>query len=110
MLKKDSFALLVGKNVQRYRKAAGMTQAQLAERVGVSPAHLSRVERGDKQISISVLKMLSEIFAVSYDALLRDLPSNSAARNIDTLLEGHTEEYIRGIEGVIRACRKLPPE
>lgn len=30
----------------RYRKAAGLTQAELARRVGISVGHLSRIENG----------------------------------------------------------------
>ena len=45
-MKKELNRALVGKNVSRYRKSAGLTQTQLAERVGCSSAYISSVECG----------------------------------------------------------------
>ncbi|MDE6455031.1 MAG: helix-turn-helix domain-containing protein, partial [Dysosmobacter sp.] len=47
-MKRDPRAVLVGRNIQRFRKDAGMTQAQLAEKINVSTAFVSRMERGEK--------------------------------------------------------------
>ncbi|NLV87449.1 MAG: helix-turn-helix transcriptional regulator [Clostridiales bacterium] len=41
-----SLESIIGENVAKYRSAAGFTQSQLAERVGISTAFISRVERG----------------------------------------------------------------
>lgn len=34
---------IIGKNIARYREAAGLTQATLAEKIGISTAFVSRV-------------------------------------------------------------------
>ena len=47
-MKKDPRAVLVGRNIQRLRKNAGMTQAQLAEKINISTAFVSRIEVSDK--------------------------------------------------------------
>jgi DNA-binding XRE family transcriptional regulator len=43
---KDDGALEMGKNVQRVRFAAGLTQTALAERAGMNRTHLCRLEGG----------------------------------------------------------------
>jgi len=45
----------VGARLRQERKAVGLTLEEVGERVGVSHAHLSRVERGQKAPSLSVL-------------------------------------------------------
>lgn len=37
---------IIGNNIAKYRDAAGLTQAMLAEKIGISTAFISRVERG----------------------------------------------------------------
>lgn len=113
MKEKDPFAVLVGKNIHAHRKATHMTQAALAEKLNLTPAHISRVERGEKMVSLPVLKELVEIFEISYDELLKD--SNNAhgkegIQEIATLLDGHSAEYIMKIEKLIRAAINLPRE
>lgn len=38
----------IGENTRKYRTRAGLTQAELAEKVGVGTSFLSRVERDSK--------------------------------------------------------------
>lgn len=49
---KDTLTEIIGRNITKYRKQAGMTQAQLAELIGVSTAFISRVERGQKIMKV----------------------------------------------------------
>jgi len=43
---------MVGRNVRRLRKAAGLSQAELAERVGVDRAYISGLELGERNCTI----------------------------------------------------------
>lgn len=45
-MKSETLQRILGENIAKYRTEQGMTQAYLAEMVGVSTAFLSRVERG----------------------------------------------------------------
>lgn len=99
-----SFAKTIGANITKYREAAGLTQAQLAEQVGVSTAFISRVERGQKMMKIERLCATAQALQVSCDALL--YPDSSEARfdNIHRLLAGKSSEYVEGIEQIVRIC------
>lgn len=51
---------LIGARIKKRRKAAGLTQEQLSERLYVSPGYVSQIERG---IAKANLDMLSGICA-----------------------------------------------
>ena len=107
-MEKDSKAALVGRNVQRFRKNAGMTQAQLAEKINVSTAFISRMERGQKGASLKVLDALTEVFQVSYDALVREPGDRSNLEGILLLLDGRSEAYLAWLEKLLRAVEERP--
>lgn len=109
-MKKDPRTERVGRNIQHFRKNAGMTQAQLAEKINVSPAFVSRMERGEKGVSLKVLDALAEEFQVSYDALVRGPESRARLETVLLLLEGRSEEYIAWIEKILRVCGERPEE
>jgi len=62
------------------RKANGMTQKQLAERLHVSDKTVSRWERDDGAPDLSVIPVIAEIFDVSCDELLRGERRSPAER------------------------------
>jgi len=61
------------RNVTRLREAAGLTQERLAERAGISPRYLQKVEAGWMGCSLAVLVRLRRALNASWDALLRGL-------------------------------------
>ncbi len=60
----------LGKRIMTNRKRLGMTQDQLAEKLGVSPQAVSKWENDQSCPDISTLPHLAEIFGISIDTLL----------------------------------------
>ena len=54
-----------GSNLRFYRKLAGMTQKELAEKLGIAKQHVSNMERNERAISRKTAKELARIFHVS---------------------------------------------
>jgi len=54
------------------RKKMGISQHQLADKVGIHITHLSRLENEHLQPSLDVVRKLMDIFEVSADYLLND--------------------------------------
>ena len=52
--------LKIGYNVRTIRIQRGISQKELARRVGVSQAHISDIERNKRRASISVLLKIME--------------------------------------------------
>ncbi len=61
---------IIAENLAVLRKASGLTQAQLAERLGYSDKAVSRWEKGDTLPDINVLYELCDFYGISMDALL----------------------------------------
>lgn len=62
-------------NIARFRKACGLTQDQLAEKVGISAQAVSKWENGQTYPDIAVLPQLADIFGVSVDDLFSKPPA-----------------------------------
>jgi transcriptional regulator with XRE-family HTH domain len=60
----------VGKNVARFRRAKGMTQAEVAERFGCETDYVSRIERGKENLTLQSLTKLAELLDVEPAELL----------------------------------------
>lgn len=97
-------AELIGHNIAKYRTIAGLTQAQLAERIGVSVPFLSRMERGQKLMKLQTLCAIAQALNVSYDALLRKDSPNVHIENIRVILAEQPAEFLVGIERIVRIC------
>lgn len=59
----------IGANIQAVREQARYTQEQLSERLGVTPNHLSAVERGAAGASLELIERLCLTLGVSADYL-----------------------------------------
>ena len=62
----------IGKKISVLRKQSGLTQMELADRLGISFQAVSNWERGNTMPDISKLPELAEIFGVSIETILGD--------------------------------------
>lgn len=62
--------LQFGKRLQATRKALGITQEELADRLSVDRNHITRMERGIRVCSIDLLVEMASALGVSTDYLL----------------------------------------
>ncbi len=60
----------IGQRIRQLRRQAGVTQAQLAQKLGISAQQLQKYEKGSNKISASRLILLAEIFDLSVIAFL----------------------------------------
>ena len=101
---KETLQMIIGSNVARYREQKGLTQAKLAELINVTPVFVSRVERGQKMMKVATLYATARALQVSCDALLSEDQEGGSLENINQLLAGQSNEYVAGIEKLIRTC------
>ncbi|MCG0314534.1 MAG: helix-turn-helix domain-containing protein [Calditerricola sp.] len=59
-----------GNRIRAYRKLKGMTQTELAERLGISVAVLGAVERGMRQPSSALLRAIADVLQVPVEELV----------------------------------------
>lgn len=75
----------IGQRVRKFRRAQGLSQEQLAERVGISITHMSHIETGNTKLSLSVLVDLAKELHTGTDALLFDEPKNQKQKGMEEI-------------------------
>ena len=69
----ELIAAMLGAILRREREAGARTLAEVAELAGLSPAYLSEVERGRKEISTERLILVARTLGISVAAIYREL-------------------------------------
>ena len=89
--------LLLGKRIREYRQKFGLTQFQLAEKLGIDDKHLSRIELGKNMPQAGVISNLAEVFKVEPKDLFEfnHLASPDELRNeLDDIIKNLSDEQI----------------
>ena len=101
MLKETERAGIVGKRVKAMRMQKGISQSELAHRVGISQAHMSNIENGHSNITLENLFALHDAFAVRMADFFEDIEEiNVTASQV----QGRKEAVIR-LDDIINALK-----
>ena len=65
---------LLAKNIAYYRRQIGLTQNELSIRINYSDKSVSKWERGEGMPDVFVLTQLADIFGITVNDLLSDIP------------------------------------
>ena len=80
----------LGKKIRQLRFKAGLTQEQLAEKLGIGPQSVSKWENAVAMPDISALPLLAEIFGVTIDDLF-DLTKEQRLNRIENRMDAEEE-------------------
>ena len=58
------------KKLREAREAAGLTQAEAAEKLGKPQSYISKIERGERRLDIVELQTLAKLFNVKSSELI----------------------------------------
>ncbi len=98
---------LIGRRIAEARKAAGLTQEQLAGQIGIASENLSRAERGRTILRTRKLVAVVDALGVSLDDLVqgRELTprQGTTVARLIKLIEGLDEETAQLVEKPLRA-------
>lgn len=72
--------------ISALRRQKGLSQAELAKRLGVSPSAVGMYEQGRREPSAETLVALSEVFQVSVDYLLTGKPFREELPKLEQML------------------------
>lgn len=97
----------IGQRIRKYRKACGMSQEQLAEKIGISVTHMSHIETGNTKLSLQVFVDIANALEVQTDALLFDeLSFRKASFNeFAHILDNCSETQIRIITDIAKSAK-----
>ena len=94
--------ITIGANIKRLRVTKSVTQEQLAEAMNVTPAAVSKWERGETYPDITLLQPLAYYFGVTLDDLM-----GYDEKKVDQTIEELIAEFWRVYRQDWRAANKL---
>lgn len=59
-----------GENLGEFRKAAGLTQEELAAQAGISSTHIEEIERGERNLSLGTLHKVAKALGIDVAKLV----------------------------------------
>ena len=76
----------IGIRIRKLRRAAGLTQEELAEKVGISASFMGHIERGSRISSLETLILMCNV--------LKTTPNHLLQASLPTDLEEHMPESL----------------
>ncbi len=96
----------IGKRLKEERNRLHYTQDEVSEMIGVTPAYIGHIERGERGFSIETLVKLCNVYKVTIDYLFEDViqqDKNSISEQISLLLRDKDENQQKAILDIMRA-------
>ena len=91
--------VVLGENLAKYRKKAGYSQEELADKLGVSRQAVSKWERGEASPDTENLIALSRLYGVTLDDLVNKEPSESETKTNEKKDDNRNYVHI-GLDGI----------
>ncbi len=94
-------------NLKMYRMKAGLTQEEIAEKIGVSRQAVAKWERGETQPAISSCISLAELYDISVDSLVRNMNLEAAPNGDSKHFFGVVKVNDKGQITLPAECRRV---
>ena len=90
--------LVLGNNIRKIRKEFGWTQADLAEKSGISVPFMTQIELGGKSASLEVVQNIANALNISYRQLFEEnISANPEKTNLSLLEQNLTSSVVKKI-------------
>ena len=100
MEKIENLRKTIKNNLIKYRKSAGLTQAQLAHKLGYSDKSVSKWEREEGVPDIYILKEIADLYGVTVNDLISENQKKEKKSKIKIILSGRNKTLI----SLLSAC------
>ena len=98
----------IGQRIRKIRKAHGLSQEELAEKVGISTTHMSHIETGNTKLSLPVFVDLAHALEIRTDELISDgepAIRSAAIEEIIHTLDSCTTQQIKIMKDIMIAAK-----
>ena len=96
----------IGQKIRKIRKAHGLSQEELAEKVNISTTHMSHIETGNTKLSLLVFVDIAAALEVRTDDLLDTATTSTSLDEIATVLERCSAQEAKVIADVVKATKR----
>lgn len=97
----------IGQRIRKIRKAHGLSQEELAEKINISTTHMSHIETGNTKLSLPVLVDIAAALDVRTDDLLESntITTSAALEEIAVVLDSCNAQEARVIADIVKAMK-----
>lgn len=96
----------IGQQIRKIRKAHGLSQEELAEKINISTTHMSHIETGNTKLSLPVFVDIAAALEVRTDDLLGEHATATVAlEDIAAILENCSAQEARVVADVAKAVK-----
>lgn len=98
----------IGQQIRKIRRAKGLSQEELAEKINISTTHMSHIETGSTKLSLPVLVDIAKELQVRTDAIIYAYgdADDEAQAEVAHMMRGCTEREARIIADVVKAVKQ----
>ncbi len=83
---------VAGKCLRRFRKDAGLTQTELAQRMHKSQSFISKVENAERELSLVETFFYAEALDAGYDVLVEEVHRSLGEAGLEQLYIANPEQ------------------
>lgn len=97
----------IGQRIRKIRKAHGLSQEELAEKINISTTHMSHIETGNTKLSLPVFVDIAAALDVRTDDLLdsRTITTSVAMEEIAAVLDRCNAQEAKIISDIVKAAK-----
>lgn len=99
----------IGKRIKIARIRTGLTQENVADRIGITPQHVSNIETGNSSVSLTTLVAIANLLGTTMDELLCDTLVKSKevfCMEADEVLRDCSEYEVRVLVDILKAAKE----
>lgn len=85
----------LGENIKKYRKQKGLTQKDLASKVGVTASTITKYEKGDLEPSLDTIKKIANVLDVPMATIIGD--------NLEIGFQAHIKGYADDVDSYYKS-------
>ncbi len=98
----------IGKRIKTARIRINLTQETVADKIGVTPQHVSNIETGNSSVSLTTLVAIANLLDVSVDELLCDTVLRSKpvfTKEAEEIFSDCNEYEVRVLVDIMKAAK-----
>lgn len=97
----------IGQRIRKIRKAHGLSQEELAEKVNISTTHMSHIETGNTKLSLPVFVDIAAALDVRTDDLLdsNTITASAVMEEISAVLDRCNAQESKIISDIVKATK-----
>ena len=100
----------IGQRIRKVRKAHGLSQEELAEKIDISTTHMSHIETGNTKLSLAVLVCIATALGASLDSLVfgdREADYILAANDIAAVLDACDPKEAKLLCEIVKSAKRV---